>query len=107
MDTERIQAIRDSKEKARERQFENYQSTGEEKYYKAYHSYEEIVDICDIALSKNNYRQESGNLKGSFIRYANDASKLIHMAWDEDKAKRLLKELIAEAKIYGFDDRYI
>lgn len=107
MDTDRIQEIRDSKERARLRNFENFQATGDQKYYTKYHAYEELVDICDLALSKNNYRQEAGSIKADYIMLATKASRLVHMAWDEQEAKDLLKELIADAKTYGFDDRYV
>ena len=51
MDAARIEQIRKSKEKARQRQWQNYQATGDDNYYRKMNGYEDIVTICDQALS--------------------------------------------------------
>ena len=116
MTRERIEEIKKSKERAYERQFDNYQSTGEQKYYAAMHRYEEIIDLCDIALSDANPRQELGFIKASLCSVADKVDTVIHkypegyfmplQPSDLADFYRVLKEVVTVASMHGYDSRW-
>lgn len=109
MTRERIEKIRDSKQRSYLRQFDNFQSTGETKYMTRATAYEELVDICNQALSTVDDHQKNVHITADLIRCAGKAADLIHH-WNEDldhtQAKNFLYEFITVAKMYGFDNRW-
>ena len=116
MTTERIEQIRDSKQRAYNRQFDNYQSTGEQKYYTKMHAYDELIEICNLALIVNNPRQELGSIKASLCDLADKADTVIHkhpegyfMPLQPSDLKEfylVLKDLIAVAETHGYDSKW-
>ena len=55
MDTDRIKQIRKGKEKAAQRKYDNFQASGDNKYYYEYQHYSDLVSICDIMLKHGVY----------------------------------------------------
>lgn len=102
MEAERIKKIRDSKEKARLRQWQNYQSTGDDNFYRKMNGYEDIVTICNQALSAAEDHQKALNLKLDIIDFAKEAADMIHHNPNIDAdIKSLLKSIMATAERYG------
>ena len=108
MRKERIEQIRDSKERARLRQQDNYQSTGEMKYYSAMSRYEDLVEICNQALTTAEDHDKCVRLTSNIMILAGKAAELKHKGEyrDADKVKDFLYELIDTAKRFGFQNPY-
>lgn len=116
MTKERIEEIKKSKERAYKRQFDNYQATGEQKYYSAMVRYEEIVDLCDMALSEVVPRRELGFIKASLITLGDKADTVLHkypegyfmpmQPSDLADFYRILKEVVAVASLHGYDSKW-
>lgn len=107
MDAARIKKIRDSKERARQRQWQNYQSTGDDNYYRKMNGYEDIVTICNQALSAAEDHQKAQNLKFDIIDFAKEAADLIHHDPNIDAdIKNLLKNIMATAERYGWQNKW-
>lgn len=107
MDAERIKKIRDSKEKARQRQWQNYQATGDDNFYRKMSGYEDIVTICDQALSAADDHQKALNLNLDIIEFARQAADLIHHNPGIDKeVKNLLEDIMATAKRNGWQNKW-
>lgn len=75
MTAEQIKKIRDRKEKARERQYRNYQDSGEGMYYSKAKQYEQIVEICDQALTVAKDREKCRKVQNDIIELADMAKK--------------------------------
>ena len=107
MDAERIKKIRDSKEKARQRQWQNYQSTGDDNYYRKMNGYEDIVTICDQALSAADDHQKALNLNLDIIDFASEAADLIdHNPNIDREVKDLLENIMATARRNGWQNKW-
>lgn len=107
MDAERIKKIRENKEKARKRQWQNYQATGDDNYYRKMNGYEDIVTICDQALSAADDHQKALNLKLDIIEFASEAADLIHHNPGIYKeVKDLLENIMATARRYGWQNKW-
>ena len=59
MDTDRIKQIRKGKEKAAQRKYDNFQASGDNKYYYEYQHYSDLVSICDMALSISDIKSQN------------------------------------------------
>ncbi len=101
MTKERIEQIREGKEKARRRQDENYQATGEARYDYAARRYEELVEICDQALSTAEDHTTAVHLRVSLCSLASRADKALHHA-DEAETKQIMKDILAIAEDHGY-----
>ena len=75
MNTERLKKIRASKDSARRRQELNYQTSGDTVYYTKAKQYEELVEICDMALSVSRVRDEESSIKNELFPLAEAARK--------------------------------
>ena len=108
MTKERIEKIRDSKERARQRQSDNYQSTGEMKYYSAMNRYEDLVEICNQALTTAEDHDKCVRMSSQFMILAGKAAELKHKGdyRDADKVKDFLHELVGAAERFGFLNPY-
>ena len=108
MDKDRIREIRESKEKARYRQWMNYQKSGESKYYGKARAYEELVDICDIALNAADDHYKKVNLQTQLVELAVRADRILHKDGDIDleEAKTFMKAAVTYGKLAGYDSRW-
>ena len=73
MNTERIKQIRESKEQARRRQERNYEDSGIGSYLSKAKQYEEIVEICDQALSVSQDRDAAREIRNELMDIAEQA----------------------------------
>ena len=102
MNEQRIKEIRESKDKARRRQERNYQESGIGSYQSKARQYEEIVDICDIALSVARERDEARAIKAELMMIAEQAyraEKNCHGCGNETPV--VLNKVLQMAKKYG------
>lgn len=76
MDTDRIKQIRKGKEKAAQRKYDNFQASGDNKYYYEYQHYSDLVDICDIALSVSDIREKNLKMQTDLYDISNQAYNL-------------------------------
>lgn len=111
MDKERILKIRASKEAAKNRQYANFQSTGDDNYYRKYTGYDDIVTICDMALNSADDHTTALNLKGEIAQIASRASDLEHEAQtrgelDSAEARGVLRAIMTLAKKNGWWNRW-
>lgn len=105
MNEQRIKEIRDSKEKAMERQERNFQESGISSYQSKARQYEEIVDICNIALSVARERDEARAIKQELIMIAEQAyraEKDCHSCGSETPV--VLNKILQLAKKHGWRD---
>ena len=106
MDKERIQKIRDSKEQSRLRQWMNFQETGETKYDTRARAYEELVDICDLALAAADDHYKKVRFQAYLVELAMKADRLLHAGVDEDAAKAFLRNTVVAGELAGYSSVY-
>ena len=90
--------------KAREA-YETYQSTGMKRYYNDYHKYEALADALNRDDQKADIRQALGVLKAELMWLASSAEKAMRKDAPEDALLKLAKNVIATARIRGYDDK--
>lgn len=84
--------------------YDDYQSTGENKYYRRYEQYESIEDAYRRAGSTAEDRQRAGNLISAIIGIADKCDSALHsMDGDTEAACR---NAVAVAEVYGYDSRW-
>lgn len=107
MTRERIEQIRESKERARLNQYKEFQASGNSKSYTRMKAHEDVVELCDLALSTIDDHNAIVHIKTTTISLASDAEKLLHYKpFISEDVKGILKELIATAKMYGFQSKW-
>lgn len=103
MTRERIEQIRESKERARLNQYKEFQASGNSKSYTRMKAHEDVVELCDLALGTIDDHNEIVHIKAAIISFAGDAEKLLHYeTYISEDVQKMLKELIATAEMYGF-----
>lgn len=108
-DRKTIEKIIESQKRIRDRNFDNYQQSGERRYERAYQNAEDLIDICTLALGGVDEHTKLMHLRGSIIQIGADAIKLLHdkaFLGDPQGVERILKELRALAKGEGVRDPY-
>ena len=107
MDKERIKKIRDRKYQAYLRQTDNYQSSGEGKYDYRAKAYEEIVEICDIALTKVDGLNETARLHNVIQNLARQADDCLHYGLEDTSRVRALVQCVLQlGKNEGYQSRW-
>ena len=111
MNAERIRKIRESKEAARIRQYNNFQASGDDNYYRKMSGYEEIVEICDQALSAADDHTKAISITADLCGLASKAAQAVHQAQrtgilDHYEAMNILKSVMAVAERHGWSDRW-
>ena len=101
MDSERIKQIRDSKEKAAKRKLDNYQASGVEKYYTEYRHYNDLVEICDIALSISQIRDQNTKFMCILNEIYPEARKL-NKNFEYESAVQFIGKVIRTCHLFGF-----
>lgn len=81
-----------------------YQSVGSRTYDNAYHKYSAIAEALERDIQKTDDRQALGTLKAELILLASLASKAMRKGAPEDALLKLAKEVVATARLYGYDD---
>lgn len=108
-DRETIKKIIESQKRIHDRNFDNYQQTGERRYERAYQNAEDLIDICTLALGGVDEHTKLMHLRSSIIQIGYDAIKLLHdkaFLNDPQGVERILKNLRALAKSEGVRDPY-
>lgn len=108
MDTERIKKIRDSKEKAARRKYENFQASGTQKYYYEYEHYTDLVDICDMALSVSQIKERGTKIFVDLGGLVEDAYQLKKTGdyYDPESAKNFLDQVLLIGRQYGWEKEF-
>ena len=108
MTRERLEQIRNSKERARRYQEREFQSSGNPKSMSRMRSYEDMVDICDLALSKVDDHNAAGHMKADIIWLAQKADSIINRNGYDDleNVRSLLKETKSIGMKYGSFSRW-
>lgn len=84
--------------------YNDYQSVGMEKYDNAYHKCAAIAEALERDVQKADDRQAYGTLKSKLIWLASSASNAMRKDAPEDALLKFAKEVIAAARLYGYDD---
>ena len=107
MNTERIKQIRKGKEKAAQRKYDNFQASGDNKYYYEYQHYSDLVSICDIALNVSEIRDKYFKTSMDMQTICSRANKYKKNAdyYDSDTMRFLLEDIVLIGKKYGFIPR--
>ena len=79
--------------------YNDYQSVGMEKYDNA-----AIAEALERDVQKADDRQAYGTLKSKLIWLASSASNAMRKDAPEDALLKFAKEVIAAARLYGYDD---
>ena len=111
MDREAIEKIRERRYAAMKRQEENYQVTGDGNFYRKMKGHELVVDLCDQALRSVEDHQTAVALKIDIVDIASLASKAEYHAhrageYDRQEVEKVLREVMAVARRYGWTNRY-
>ena len=107
MTKDRIEKIRESKQRAFQRQYDNFQSTGDGKYYTRAKAYEEFVDICDDALANADELEDARRLKMVILELAEQADAcLYHGIDDRCRIEAFLKTVKKLGKAEGYHSRW-
>jgi hypothetical protein len=100
MDKKTIEAIRNKHQAIADRNFENYQMSGEPRYLRTNERESDLVDICNLALNAADTATSYGHLKADFADYANQAGAILY-SYDQDQAKQLLRNIYRHAVAIG------
>ena len=105
MDTERIKKIRDGKKKAAQRKYDNFQASGENKYYYEYSHYNDLVDICDMALSVSQIKDRGTKIFVDLGGIVEDAYQLKRTGdyYDPESVKNFLDQVLLIGRQYGWE----
>ena len=108
-DRETIEKIIKSQKRIFERNFMNYQHSGERRYERAYQKAEDLIVICTLALVGGDEHTKLLHLRSSIVQIGYDAIKLLHdkaFLNDPRGTEKVLKALRALAKGEGIRDPY-
>ena len=111
MRKEDIIKIRDGKQRAYENNERWYQQSGEASYARAARRYEDLVDICNQALSSADDHTKCISLSADLITLGNKAADLNHKRNTNQKVDthelwELVKRVLSIARLHGFDDKW-
>lgn len=84
--------------------YNDYQSVGMKKYDNAYHKCAAIAEALERDVQKADGRQAYGALKSKLLWLASSASNAMRKDAPEDALLKFAKEVIAAARLYGYDD---
>ena len=85
--------------------YNDYQSVGMKKYDNAYHKCAAIAEALERDVQKADGRQAYGALKSKLLWLASSASNAMRKDAPEDALLKFAKEVIAAARLYGYDDK--
>lgn len=108
-DKKTIVKIIESQKRIHDRNFDNYQQTGERRYERAYQSAEDLIDICTLALGSVDEHAKLIHLRSSICEVGYKAMCLLNndsFLTDLAGVQKLLYNLRALAKGEGVRDPY-
>lgn len=104
MDYERIKVIRDRNEKKQRKNEANYMAGGEIIYSSRAHGFEELVEICDIALSVAKIRDQNHETSMKVLELGKAAKAVYNSCGRCNQDVELLcNKILKLAKDYGYN----
>lgn len=109
MDKGYIEKLIEQQTKKSERNYMNYQATGEGRYMREHERAEDLIEICRMALGVSDIKEQNGILRANLTDYAYRAIMLDHdNRWlDQTNAGEvgnLVKDLAACGRNMGVND---
>ena len=103
MTKEKIEKFIDRQQKVYDRNYRNFQETGEPRYDYAANRVEDMIDLARMALNAADDHQMVGICRAELSEWGNRALELTRDLnhWDEAKAMQLLKTIASTAKSRG------
>ena len=108
-DKETIKKIIESQKRIHDRNFNNYQQTGERRYERAYQNAEDLIDICTLALGSVDEHTKLIHLRNSIVEIGYKAICLLNndsFLTNPAETEKLLHNLRALVKNEGVRDPY-
>ena len=98
-----IEKFINRKQKVYDRNFRNFQETGDPHYDYAAHQAENLIDLARQALNAADDHQMAGVYRSEVAEWGNRALEITRdlKYWDETKALQLLKDIASVAKSRG------
>lgn len=111
MTAEEIIKIRDGKQRAYLNNYHWYQQSGESSYDRAARRYEQLVDICNQALSAADDHTKAISLNAEFASLGSRSADILHHYKSQNKLNevevlQLLRDIRSIASRYGFVDKW-
>lgn len=95
-----IEKVIAGQEKIYNRNFQNYQSSGERRYERAYENAEDLMDIYRLALNAVDEHEKYLHLKGNVSQLGAEAVRVLHdESVEPEPAKRILRNLVAISEV--------
>ena len=108
-DRKTIEKIIESQKRIYERNYMNYQQSGERRYERAYQNAEDLIDICTLALGRVDEHTKLLHLRSSICEVGYKAMCLLNndsFLTNPAETEKLLYNLRALAKGEGVQDPY-
>lgn len=99
IDTEWIEDFIKKQEKIRDRNFRNYQDSGESRYYRAHRRAEDLIELADMALGISDTKSKNHAYCSAIAECGNKAISILHYGIDNDP--EAVRELIGTMKTYA------
>ena len=108
MKADEIEKIRNGKEKAAQNNYQWFQQSGDERYYRAYKRYDDLVEICNQALTIADTKDKYQRLQSNIMILAERAAKIKYNRefTDQELIKDFLYDFVDVAKRFGYDNKY-
>ena len=100
MEKEKIEKFIDHQQRISDRNYRNYQETGDPRYERTYHKADALIEIAQQALAAADDHAAVINHRTELSDWGYRAFKLLH-AWREEDAVQLIKDIAATAKLRG------
>ena len=109
MTKEQIEKMIEQQRKISDRNYMNYQSSGISRYMRAHEKAEDLIELCQTALSVADIKDENRIIKANFIECAAIAINLDHDGrWLDqanlDEVGKLIKMLATYGRMMGVFD---
>lgn len=109
MNKQQIETLIEQQRKISDRNYMNYQQSGISRYMRAHEKAEDLIELCQTALSVADIKDENRIIKANFIECAAIAISLDHdKRWLDqanlDEVGKLIKTLAAYGRTMGVFD---
>ena len=108
MTEKEIKKIKAGKEKAAQNNYIWFQQSGDERYYRAYKRYDDLVEICNQALAIADTKDKYQRLQSNIMILAERAAKIKYNRefTDQELIKDFFYDFVDVAKRFGYDNKY-
>lgn len=101
MNANDIKAIKNRYQKKYERNWYNYQSSGERRYEREYQHAEDIVDICSRALNADMEHSQLLSIRGDMSQFSSEAMQILREESLSPRVEKLLRNIKASGLMSG------